>query len=152
MAAERVPPQPNFPLAADNLRSVAEQLERCENLPAVDGGARLGDRIERMEALLREIRGMLQGMHRRMDVLDANAVVRIENSTATRRNAQLVSLLSSSNGEPVGGCPGTVAEVLDLQTRDANRLLRDMGLPTHGALDEKRKRILFALGVRTVDL
>ncbi|PFH59855.1 hypothetical protein XA68_11775 [Ophiocordyceps unilateralis] len=81
MDAERVSPQPNFPLAVDNSRSVEEQLERCGNLPAVGGGASLDDRMERIEALLQEIRGMLQSMHRRMDAMDTNAVVRIENNS-----------------------------------------------------------------------
>ncbi|KJZ68489.1 hypothetical protein HIM_12119 [Hirsutella minnesotensis 3608] len=151
MNAERQRPQPDFPLAAESLRSVAEQLERCGNLPAVDGGAHLVDRMDRMEALLREIRGMLHGMSRRMDASDANAVVRIENSAARSRDARLVPLLSSTNGEPAVGCPATVAEALAFQTRDANRLLTDLGLSTQGGLEEKRKRILFAMGVRGID-
>ncbi|KJZ70040.1 hypothetical protein HIM_10573 [Hirsutella minnesotensis 3608] len=159
---ERALEQPDFSQVAQSFRDAADHFERCGNLPAVDGGARLMQAMEtvmeRLTALEQTMRRGFVDMGQRMDAFDrrvtatdANAVVRIENSAARSRDARLVPLLSSTNGEPIVDCPATMAEALAFQTRDANRLLTELGLPTQGGLEEKRKRILFAMGVRGMD-
>jgi hypothetical protein len=44
--------QPDFAAAADGLRVAASHLDRCPNLPAVNGGTVL---IERMDAVLEQL-------------------------------------------------------------------------------------------------
>lgn len=60
--------QPNFSTAAGGLRLAADHLELCEHLPAVDGGARL---IQRMDAVLEQ----LTLLNRKVDTLDRKVVI-----------------------------------------------------------------------------
>ncbi|PHH82085.1 hypothetical protein CDD83_3368 [Cordyceps sp. RAO-2017] len=87
--------QPNFSLAAESMRTVADQLERCGNLPAVDGGARLAETLqtvlERIDALERTIHHRIDTLertiHHRIDTLEKTVHHRIDvlESTMQRR-------------------------------------------------------------------
>lgn len=59
MDAPRTLPQPDFALVGDSLRVVATHLDRCQNLPAVGGTARLetlmGQMVEEMRELRRDV-------------------------------------------------------------------------------------------------
>lgn len=62
--------QPDFGQVAHNLRDTADHFERCGNLPAVDGGVRL---MQRMDAILEQLALLnrkVDGLDRRMDALD----------------------------------------------------------------------------------
>lgn len=61
--ARQGPPQPDFGHAADSLRSVADHLELCGNLPSVDSGARL---LEMMQTLL----DRFTRLERKVDAMD----------------------------------------------------------------------------------
>lgn len=67
MDAERPLPQPDFRLAAHSFREISVQLERCQNLPAVDGGARL---VEVLDTVAERMMNMERLMTRRFDSLD----------------------------------------------------------------------------------
>lgn len=71
--------QPDFGLVAANLTEVAHHLGRCAHLPAVDGGARLSDRMELMTEQLAALRQLVQqgfaDMGRRMEALDRKVTV-----------------------------------------------------------------------------
>ncbi|PHH74940.1 hypothetical protein CDD82_4705 [Ophiocordyceps australis] len=56
--------QPDFPTAARAMKVVADQLEMCVNLPAVDHGARL-------EAMFQVIIDRLGALERRMDTMES---------------------------------------------------------------------------------
>ncbi|EQK97855.1 hypothetical protein OCS_06432 [Ophiocordyceps sinensis CO18] len=151
--------QPDFGSISGSFDTLSRQFALCGNLPAVDGGARLADRMDRMEGLLQQMSRTLQrvdeglvGLTRRMDISDENAVVRVENSAAKNHDAPLLPLLSKENGRPIAGCPATVGNALSLAAQDATALLRQFGLSQQGGVGEKRKRILFAMGVRSLDL
>lgn len=66
--------QPDFGLVAANLSEVATHLGRCAHLPAVDGGARLAERMDLMMEQLAALRQIVQqgftDMGQRMGALD----------------------------------------------------------------------------------
>jgi hypothetical protein len=55
--------QPDFMQVANNLRVVSDHLERCRNLPAVDGGAHVA-------AMLQTVLNRLGDLDRKMDRVD----------------------------------------------------------------------------------
>jgi hypothetical protein len=48
---------PDFRSAANQLRGVADELERCANLPVVDSGQAVLDALGQLQADLGEVRG-----------------------------------------------------------------------------------------------
>ncbi|PHH92514.1 hypothetical protein CDD83_7011 [Cordyceps sp. RAO-2017] len=114
--------QPDFPLAVRSLETLTEQVARCQNLPAIDGGLRLTQALEEMRNDMRDMRNEMRDMrnemrtvNRRLDDLDRkvdgldrkvdgldrrmmvagwNGVARIENSSAIRPDAGLAPLFS----------------------------------------------------------
>lgn len=76
---EQAVQQPDFGVVAANLSEVADHLGRCAHLPAVDGGARLSDRMDLMMEQLVALRQLVQqgftDMGRRMEALDRKVTV-----------------------------------------------------------------------------
>lgn len=68
MDAEHALPQPDFDVIASSFRVASEHLDRCRNLPAVDGGARLSGILE---TLLERFTGLERMVQRRFDDVDA---------------------------------------------------------------------------------
>jgi uncharacterized coiled-coil protein SlyX len=68
--------QPNFTQAAGGLRLVADQLELCSNLPAVDGGARIGEVMDAVLASLAQLNQRMTNLegnlNQRMTTLESN--------------------------------------------------------------------------------
>lgn len=64
MAAEL----PNFHQVAAGLRLASDHLERCQDLPAIDGGQRLG---QLLNTLLERFTALETTMRRRFDQVDA---------------------------------------------------------------------------------
>ncbi|PNY20398.1 Uncharacterized protein TCAP_07424 [Tolypocladium capitatum] len=169
--------QPNFSVAAGGLRLAAEHLELCENLPSVDGGARLMQTMDavlvqltllnqkvdgldrrmeglehRMDGLERRMDGLvnrMDGLERKVTVSERNGATRMENSTAVRREASLAPLFSPETGTEIPGCPNTVEEAGAMSARDVDRVLRQLGASTAGNPQDRRRRLLLALGVTT---
>ncbi|KAM4058829.1 hypothetical protein HRG_014077 [Hirsutella rhossiliensis] len=152
--------QPDFAEAADGLRRAAVHLDRCRNLPAVDGGERLAQTLEailhRLGALEQTVRRRfdefdlkLDGFQRRMVVAEMNGMARLQNATAIRPEADLVPLLSVDTGQEIQEYPPTVGAVARLSVRDVDRLLRELGVPLAGTVVEKRRKLLLALGTTT---
>lgn len=101
-------------------------------------------------------------------VRNKNSMVRSENSVVVRPEMELVPLYSVMTGEVVSNCPGTLADleslngmfsrwreicVLCLQcfatASAATALLRSLGESVPRGLDEKRRMLKLAFGVRT---
>lgn len=59
---------PDFVAAANSLREVVDQVERCQFLPAVEGGAQLARTLEAIAARLDRIDAQLTTMSRKMSV------------------------------------------------------------------------------------
>jgi hypothetical protein len=68
MDAGEVVQMPNFAVAAGSLQTLADQVSRCANLPAVNGGVQLHAVLQRMEERLVI---MERRMEERFDGLDA---------------------------------------------------------------------------------
>lgn len=151
--------QPDFSQVAHNFRDAATHFERCGNLPAVDGGARL---MQRMDAVLEQLALLnrkVDGLDRRMDSLDRkvtvsnrNAVVRARNGTVVRGDMDLVPLHSVLTGEVIEGFPGNVDQLERLHARDVDQLLRHMGESVVGSAAEKKRSLKFACGLVTREL
>ncbi|KAF4513228.1 hypothetical protein G6O67_000526 [Ophiocordyceps sinensis] len=144
---EQVLDQPDFSRVAHDLRDAADHFERCGNLPAVDGGARL---MQRMDAILEQLTLLnrkVDGLDRRMTVAERNGVARMENSSAMRPDAGLAPLFSLQTGDEIPGCPSTMEEAGALPARDVDRILRQLGASTVGSVQDRRRRLLLAFGV-----
>lgn len=73
--------QPDFGSISGSFNTLSRQFALCGSLPAVDGGARLADRMDRMEVLLQQMSRTLQrvdeglvGLTRRMDISSVRLV------------------------------------------------------------------------------
>lgn len=159
--------QPDFPLAVRSLETLTEQVARCQNLPATDGGLRLAQALEgirndmrnemrtvnrKLDDLDRKMDGLdrkVQDLDRRMTVAERNGVSRMENSSAMRPDAGLAPLFSLETGVEIPGCPSTMDEAGALSSRDVDRILRQLGASTAGSVQERRRRLLLAFGVAT---
>ncbi|KAJ4308982.1 hypothetical protein N0V84_011765, partial [Fusarium piperis] len=53
MDAERLSEQPDFDVAADDLRTVSDHIERYGNLPAIEGGRYV---VEAIQAITLQVR------------------------------------------------------------------------------------------------
>ncbi|XP_044724242.1 uncharacterized protein HRG_02138 [Hirsutella rhossiliensis] len=151
---ERARQQPDFSQVAHNFRDAAEHFERCENLPAVDGGARL---LERMELMMERFTALEQTMNRRFDQVDRrmdgldrkvivsnrNAVVRARNGTVVRGDMDLVPLHSVLTGEVIDGFPRNHEMWTSYCSTWEN---------PSGSAAEKKKNLKFATGLVTREL
>ncbi|RDA93668.1 hypothetical protein CP533_4915 [Ophiocordyceps camponoti-saundersi (nom. inval.)] len=162
---ERASEQPDFPLAVRSLETLTEQVGRCQNLPAVDGGLRLAQAFEDMRNDMRDMRNEInrklddldrkvdyldsrvQDLDQRMIVAERNGAARMENSSAMRADACLAPLLSLETGEEIPDCPSTMDEADALSSREVDRILRQLGVSTAGPVQDRRRRLLLALGV-----
>ncbi|KAF4585672.1 hypothetical protein GQ602_004977 [Ophiocordyceps camponoti-floridani] len=167
---ERPFEQPDFGQVAHSFRHAADHLERCGNLPAVDGGARLMQAMEtimerlttleqtmnrRFDQVERRVDGLdcqLQAMDRKVTVSNRNAVVRAQNSTVVRGDMSLVPLYSVLTGEVVEGFPVNVSQLERLHARDVDQLLRHLGESVAGSAVEKKRNLKFACGLVTREL
>ncbi|KJZ68835.1 hypothetical protein HIM_11775 [Hirsutella minnesotensis 3608] len=162
--------QPDFGRVARSFRTAADDFERCGNLPAVDGGARL---MLTMEAMMERLTALEQTMNRRFDQVDhrmdafdrqlqamdrrvvvsnRNAVVRAQNSTVVRGDMNLVALHSVLTGEAIDGFPQNVNQLERLHARDVDELLRHLGESTAGSAAAKKRNLKFATGLVTREL
>ncbi|KAM4060281.1 hypothetical protein HRG_002126 [Hirsutella rhossiliensis] len=152
--------QPDFSEAAGGLRTAADHLDRCRNLPAVDGGARLAETLqtvlERIGALERTMQRRFDQVDRRMDGLDRkvtvsnrNAVIRAQNSTVVRADMELEPLYSVLTGEPLDQFPETLDRLERLQLAAVNDLLTHLGEVPRGRVEERRRQLKLASGVVT---
>ncbi|KAF4585429.1 hypothetical protein GQ602_004734 [Ophiocordyceps camponoti-floridani] len=122
----------------------ADHLERCGNLPAVDGGIRLMERMDmmmdrlialeqtinrRFDRVERRVDGLdnkVDGLDRKVTVANKNFMARLENSIVVSGEMVLVPLYSSRTGEEIANCPSTLAELERLSPQEAADLLREL--------------------------
>ncbi|KAM3504740.1 hypothetical protein MY11210_008242 [Beauveria gryllotalpidicola] len=71
---DRALQRPDFGLVASNFREAADHFDRAANLPAVDGGGHL---LERMEAVMHRITALEQTMSSRITALEQTMSSRI---------------------------------------------------------------------------
>ncbi|RCI12718.1 hypothetical protein L249_0509 [Ophiocordyceps polyrhachis-furcata BCC 54312] len=102
--------QPNFTVMANGLRTAAEALQLCENLPSVDG-ARLSNIMQTLSDRLDGLERKVDGMEKRMMIRDRNAGVKHWNQSAEHAEDKLKPLLSFQTGEEIDRCPSTVEEL-----------------------------------------
>ncbi|KAM4065516.1 hypothetical protein HRG_004180 [Hirsutella rhossiliensis] len=152
--------QPDFDQVAHHFRDAADHFERCGNLPAVDGGVRLMQRMdammERFAALEQTVRRGFTDMAQRMDgfdrkvtVTNRNAVVRAQNSTVVRGNMDLEPLYSVLTGDRLDNFPQTLDQLERLPLPAVNDLLTHLGEEPRGRLEERRRHLKLAVGVTT---
>ncbi|RSL42029.1 hypothetical protein CEP51_016520 [Fusarium floridanum] len=153
MDAERLSQQPDFRVVADNLRTVSDHIERCGNLPAIEGGGRFVEAVQaftvQMQQFQLEVRRDFEDLRRRATVTESNSIARMENSTAVRGDAEIVPLLSVNTGEVIESFPDTVDGVTALTAGEVNRILTELGATTLGSLPVRRRRLLLVIGVTT---
>ncbi|POR32795.1 Uncharacterized protein TPAR_07003 [Tolypocladium paradoxum] len=173
MEAERGAQQPNFGTISGSFDALSEQFALCANLPAVDGSARLMQRmdavLEQLTLLNRKVDGLdrkvdgldrkVDGLDRRVDGLDRkitvsnrNAVMRAQNSMVVRGDMDLVPLYSVLTGEVIDGFPQNLDQLERLHARDVDQLLRHLGESVVGSAAEKKRNLKLASGLITRSL
>ncbi|KAM4054984.1 hypothetical protein HRG_005798 [Hirsutella rhossiliensis] len=115
--------QPDFPLAVRSLETLTEQVARCQNLPAVDGGLRLAQVLAEMRNDMRDMRNEMRTVNRKLDDLDRkvtaerrNAVARAQNGVVVRSDMTLEPLSSVTSGERLGNFPATLGQLERLES------------------------------------
>ncbi|KJZ74949.1 hypothetical protein HIM_05680 [Hirsutella minnesotensis 3608] len=148
--------QPDFPLAVRSLETLTEQVARCQNLPAIDGGRRLAEVLEAIRGEMREMRNEMRTINRRLDGLDRkvtagtrNAVARAQNAVVVRSNMDLEPLCSVITGERLDRFPGTLGQLDRLGAPEVNSLLEHLGEPVEGRLEDKKRQLKHLAGVVT---
>ncbi|KAF4589056.1 hypothetical protein GQ602_002945 [Ophiocordyceps camponoti-floridani] len=152
--------QPDFGLVAANLSEIATHLSRCAHLPAVDGGARLAERMDLMMEQLAGLRQTVQqgftDLGQRMGTLDRkvtasnkNFTARTRNSVVTHRTVDLSPLCNAITAEPIEGFPRKLGDLESLSIRQVDALLRELGEPVQGSADDRRRWLKYAVGVTT---
>ncbi|PNY28871.1 Uncharacterized protein TCAP_01205 [Tolypocladium capitatum] len=163
MDARPLLPQPDFGTISGNFDALSEQFALCANLPAVDGSARLMQRMDavleqltllnrKVDILDRKVDGLdrkVDGLGRNVSVLNRNAVVRTQNSTVVRGDVDLVPLYSVLTGDVIDGFPRNVDQLERLPAREVDQLLRHLGESAVGSAAEKKRNLKFALGLVT---
>ncbi|EXK75670.1 hypothetical protein FOQG_19564 [Fusarium oxysporum f. sp. raphani 54005] len=160
MDAEHIHQQPDFGVVANNLRTVSDHIERCGNLPAIEGGRDLLLAVQALTVQVQEfrleVRDNFDRVHHRIDdiqrrvrVTESNSISRLENSTAVRGDAEIVPLLSVNTGEVIESFPATVDGVSTLTSADVSRILAELGAPIHGSVTTRKRRLLLVMGVTT---
>lgn len=153
--------RPDFRLLADSLRTMSDHVERCENLPAVDGSSHLLQAVQALTALVQDMRRetrrdfdqlheRVDGIQRRVMVAESNGIIRLENSTAVRAGSEITALLSIETGEVIEDFPQTVDGISTMTSADVNRVLVQLGAPINGSVAVRRRRLLLAIGVTTL--
>lgn len=147
--ARRGLPQPNFTRAADSLRTVAEHLQLCDNLPSIDAGAQLMAMMQTLLDRFTRLERKVDGLDQRMTITNRNAGARRWNQSAVQSDDRLAPLFSFETGELIERCPSTVQDLESLQASDVDRLLRHLDEPADGRIDVRKTRLKLAFGVTT---
>ncbi|KJZ69008.1 hypothetical protein HIM_11597 [Hirsutella minnesotensis 3608] len=162
--------QPNFGMISGSFDALSQQFALCGNLPAVDSGTRL---VERMDAVLeqltllnRKVDGLdrkvdrldrkVNGLDGRMDDLDRKITVTNKNFTARMQNSivihdkvDLEPLYSVRTGEVIPDCPETLQDLLDVDSQVASDILRELDESVPRNQDVRKQRLKHAFGVRS---
>ncbi|QUC16016.1 uncharacterized protein UV8b_00257 [Ustilaginoidea virens] len=159
--------QPDFLEVASGLRVAADHLERCRNLPAEDDGARMAHTLqtmlERIDAMERNMNRRFDQVERRMDGFDRkqddfdrkltvsnkNLMARLQNSIVVHDNVALAPLYSVITGEVMERCPSTLADLERMSHQEVADLLRHSDEPVPRTIDQRRRQLRHAFGVRT---
>ena len=64
--------QPNFDAAAQSLNAVATELQRCSNMPAIQGGNEILQELRQMNTRMQGIETTMQGMETRMQGMETS--------------------------------------------------------------------------------
>ncbi|KAF4585671.1 hypothetical protein GQ602_004976 [Ophiocordyceps camponoti-floridani] len=91
----------------------------------------------------------VDGLDRKMTVSNRNFMARLENSIVVSGEMVLVPLYSSRTGEEIPNCPSTLAELESLSPQEAADLLRELEESVPRALEQRRRQLKLAFGVRT---
>ncbi|KAG5953079.1 hypothetical protein E4U53_007004 [Claviceps sorghi] len=142
-------PQPDFRSLAGDFNRIGEQMARFENIPAVDGGAQLLRAIGELREWVLELRRDVVELRVEMKVINRNFTSRLANSVVVARQMSLAPLYNSTTGQEVENCPATLMEIEECEAPRAAAILRELGEDVPRALEEKRRRLKLAFGVRT---
>ncbi|KAI9829273.1 MAG: hypothetical protein M1826_005737 [Phylliscum demangeonii] len=135
-------PPPDFPVIAQALSAVSEQVDR---LPSYLAGNSIAELLAFLTDFRREVTGEMRAER-------YNNVARIENSRVLHSETPLVSLLDVRTNEAIIPFPRTPPE-LDrlglgyLHSSDLTRILTALGQPALRQVDALRQRLRSAIGL-----
>ncbi|KAI1202603.1 hypothetical protein F5X97DRAFT_319286 [Nemania serpens] len=136
-------PQPGFNAVRTKFEEPGEQFALCMNLPAVDRGQQILDRLDRMMEEVRQVHSRLGTMETWMERnRDSNAFARVLNNPfrALDTNEEIVLF------------PRTVREMTSLSVETVTDILQLLGESTQGNVTQKRRRLKLFTGVVTLDM
>ncbi|KAI0481647.1 hypothetical protein F4859DRAFT_475476 [Xylaria cf. heliscus] len=123
-------------------------LETRVETGMADLNTRLGALETRVETGMADLNTSMANMQTRMDASDWNALARLQNSKAMAPGWPIQPIVTSSN-EHIEDFPTTTTEISTLTTHRASQLLEQLGQPSQGNVDDKRRRLQFLCGITT---
>ncbi|RPB14808.1 hypothetical protein P167DRAFT_45325 [Morchella conica CCBAS932] len=144
--------QPNFQNLSAAFATASNEIALLPNLPVVN----LAEQIQQIHQMLQEMQQGLQNLQQgqqqiRQDILrsDRNNFARLINSSVTRADTPLEPLYDLG-GQLIQNFPQTSEEIKTLNGAMIDTLLNSLTLPTNGAVDTRRKRLMKHIGLITV--
>ncbi|KAI1746856.1 hypothetical protein F4782DRAFT_523099 [Xylaria castorea] len=146
-------PQPDFGAISAKFNDLGQQFSLCENIPAVVEGQEIlaalngiTQRLDRIDARLNRIEGRLDNMDLRVVSIDQNSVARLINNRATGPDQALLPLRTPTNLE-IDHFPQTTTQLDNLSGPRMADILEQLGQPTGGSVQEKRRRLKTQTGI-----
>ncbi|RMZ84813.1 hypothetical protein DV737_g1043, partial [Chaetothyriales sp. CBS 132003] len=95
------------------------------------------------------IEARLDGLKTQITAIDFNSVARLQNSQLRLESELLSPLKGPASNEPIANFPQTSSDIRRMNTGLLDSVLRGLGLPTAGNVEEKRKRLRAHIGILT---
>ncbi|KAI3333212.1 hypothetical protein F4824DRAFT_472602 [Ustulina deusta] len=145
-------PQPDFNAVRTKFEELGEQFALCMNLPAVDRGQQILDRLDRMMEEVRQVHIRLGTMETRSAARDSNAFARVLNSRQRKPEDLLQPFRALDTNEEIVLFPRTVREMTSLSVETVTDILQLLGESTQGNVTQKSRRLKLFTGVVTLDV
>ncbi|TKA65998.1 hypothetical protein B0A55_11852 [Friedmanniomyces simplex] len=146
---------PNFEQIQQAHTVLANNFARLAHLPAVDQGAAIMGRLERMEQRMeqmlqqmQQILGMEARLAERILASNVNSLSRLHNSQLSAPELVLAPLHHPVSNAPIDDFPATPAALTGLPIAAVNTLLTALGESIEGSTTVRRQRIRRAVGLK----
>ncbi|TKA70057.1 hypothetical protein B0A55_06248 [Friedmanniomyces simplex] len=141
---------------------LANNFARLAHLPAVDQGAAIMGRLERMEQRMermelrmeqmlqqmQQMLGMEARLAERISASNVNSLSRLHNSQLSAPELVLAPLHHPVSNAPIDDFPATPAALTGLPIAAVNTLLTALGESIEGSVTVRRQRIRRAIGLK----
>ncbi|OAP58289.1 hypothetical protein AYL99_07379 [Fonsecaea erecta] len=96
---------------------------------------------------IRDIKQDITGLRTYISVIDLNAAARSHNSKLLHDSDPLFKFLDPATAEAIPNFPATSAEIRSINPRNLNGILRALGLPTGGDVNDRKSKLRIHIGL-----